>query len=190
MKKFLAVLILIFTFQTSSWADDISDFEIEEMSIGNSVLDYFSKEKITSSIKETPYDDDEFYDVEVDSDGGTYDKYGFSFKKFDNKYLIYSIKGVNYLQFDECIKKKKLAINDIKKVLKNIKEESYTSNFNNKFGKSFAEVTDLIIEGGSIRVWCDNFDKNFEESKNWEDSLNIDISSKEYLFWLDNKAYQ
>jgi len=185
----LYLFLILFTLQTTSQADDIRDFEIEGMSIGDSLLDYFSKEKITSSIKKTPYDDDEFYDVEVDSDGGAYEIYGFSFKKFDNKYLIYSVKGMNYLQFDECIKKKNLVINDIKKVLKNIKEESYRSNFENKFGKSFADVTDLIIEGGSIRVWCDNFDKNFEKSKNWEDALNIDISTEEYLFWLDNKAY-
>ena len=46
MKKFLAILILILTFQTPSWADDIRDFQIEGMSIGDSLLDYFSEEEI------------------------------------------------------------------------------------------------------------------------------------------------
>ena len=55
MKKFLAVLILIFTLQTPSQADDIRDFQIEGMSIGDSLLDYFSEEEIIN--KQNSYSD-------------------------------------------------------------------------------------------------------------------------------------
>ena len=40
MKKFLAILVLIFSLQTPSLADDIQDFEIEGMTVGDSLLDY------------------------------------------------------------------------------------------------------------------------------------------------------
>ena len=46
MKRLLTILILIFTLQTPSQADDIRDFQIEGMSIGDSLLDYLSEEKI------------------------------------------------------------------------------------------------------------------------------------------------
>ena len=47
MKKLLGILVLIlFTLQTPSQADDIRDFQIEGMSIGDSALDYFSEEEI------------------------------------------------------------------------------------------------------------------------------------------------
>ena len=46
MKKFLTILILIFSLQTPSQADDIQDFQIEGMSIGDSLLDYMSAEEI------------------------------------------------------------------------------------------------------------------------------------------------
>ena len=46
MKKFLAILILIFTLQTPSQADDIRDFQIEGVSLKDSLLDYFSEEEI------------------------------------------------------------------------------------------------------------------------------------------------
>ena len=49
MKKFLAILIFIFTLQTPSQADDIRDFQIEGMSVGDSALDYFTEEDILSS---------------------------------------------------------------------------------------------------------------------------------------------
>ena len=46
MKKFLAILILIFSLQTPSQADDISEFEIEGISIGDSALDFFTEGQI------------------------------------------------------------------------------------------------------------------------------------------------
>ena len=47
MQKLSTYLFLIFfTLQTPSWADDIRNYEIEGMSIGDSLLDYFSKEEI------------------------------------------------------------------------------------------------------------------------------------------------
>ena len=49
MRVFIAVLVLIFSFQSWTKADDIRDFEIEGMSIGDSLLDYFSEEEIKRS---------------------------------------------------------------------------------------------------------------------------------------------
>ena len=189
MRVFLSVLVLIFSFQSLSKADDIRDFEIEGISIGDSALDFYSNDTITSSISPSPYDDDEFYEVEFFNDEGTYKVVGLVFKKFDNKYIIYSIKGMNYLEFGKCIKEKKSIIKDIKKVINSTDEKNYKSNFQNQFGNSYAMVTDLVVKGGSIRVWCDNFDKSHEEAKHWEDAISIDLSTEEFLLWLDNKAF-
>ena len=41
MKKLLAVIILVFTLQTPSQADDIRDFQIEGMSLEDSLLKFF-----------------------------------------------------------------------------------------------------------------------------------------------------
>ena len=49
MRIFVAVLFLIFSLQSWAKADDISDFEIEGMSVGDSALDYFSEEFLLSS---------------------------------------------------------------------------------------------------------------------------------------------
>jgi len=46
MKKFLGIIVLGLLLTTPSQADDIRDFQIEGMSIGNSALDYFSEEEI------------------------------------------------------------------------------------------------------------------------------------------------
>ena len=46
MRIFLTVLILIFSFQSLTKSDDIKDFQIEGMSVGDSLLNFFDKSKI------------------------------------------------------------------------------------------------------------------------------------------------
>ena len=55
MKKLSTYLFLIlFSFSAPSFGGDISDFQIEGVSIGDSLLDHFSKEEIENSLN---YDD-------------------------------------------------------------------------------------------------------------------------------------
>ena len=50
MKKLSTYLFLIlFSFSAPSFADDIRDFQIEGMSIGDSLLDYMSEDEINNS---------------------------------------------------------------------------------------------------------------------------------------------
>ena len=46
MKQFIIIFILILSFQSWSKADDIRDFQIEGMSVGDSLLDYYPKNKL------------------------------------------------------------------------------------------------------------------------------------------------
>ena len=49
MKAYLSIIILIFNLQSWTKADDIRDLQIEGMSMGESLLDYFSKSEIENS---------------------------------------------------------------------------------------------------------------------------------------------
>ncbi len=89
MRIFISVLILIFTLQSWTKADDIRDFEIEEMSIGDNALDYFSKEEIKDktsippNLKKSKYTQSCFDDY-----GNTYDRICIAFKKNTSKMII------------------------------------------------------------------------------------------------------
>ena len=50
MKKLLLILILTLSFQTWIKADDIKDFKIEGISIGDSLLDYMTEVEINKKI--------------------------------------------------------------------------------------------------------------------------------------------
>ena len=52
MRVFLSVLILIFSLQSWAKADDIRDFEIDGISIGDSILNFISEDV---SIRELDY---------------------------------------------------------------------------------------------------------------------------------------
>ena len=51
VKIFLSILLLIFSFQSWSKADDVSEFEIEGMSIGDSALDFVKKDYLLAHKK-------------------------------------------------------------------------------------------------------------------------------------------
>ena len=50
MRKILITVILIFGFQSFTKADDIRDFEIEGMSIGDSLLKFYSETEISNQL--------------------------------------------------------------------------------------------------------------------------------------------
>jgi len=51
MKKLLILLFSFFLYSPSVFADDISDFQIEGISIGDSLLDYMTEEEILKEIE-------------------------------------------------------------------------------------------------------------------------------------------
>ena len=66
MRVFIILLVLIFSLQSLTKADDISDFEIEGMSIGDSLLDFFSEDEILKSIRPNQYAGSDGKFVEID----------------------------------------------------------------------------------------------------------------------------
>ena len=51
MRILIGVLILIFSFQSLTKADDIRNFQIEGMSIGDSLLDFYSKKELNNALE-------------------------------------------------------------------------------------------------------------------------------------------
>ena len=117
MKTFILVLVLIINLQSWTKADDISDFEIDGMSIGDSVLKFYSKEKIKNEEKINYPSSDSFYGISFYINNSYYDAFGFIFKKNDNDFIIYQVKGMLKMDFKECTEKKDNVKNEIKNIL-------------------------------------------------------------------------
>ena len=93
MKKFLSILVLCLLFISApSRADDISDFEIEGISIGDSALDFFTERQIKDNSFDY-YNDKLFTPVQTEylPFFNTYDGLDFDFKTNDKDYIIHAL---------------------------------------------------------------------------------------------------
>ena len=110
MRILIAVLVLIFGLQSWTKADDIRDFEIEGISIGDSALDFFSKELIDSKTRDFGYSNNEFIAVTgIDKNFKEYDVIGFYYKQNSSRKIIYSLDGVIWFKdsISKCERQKK-----------------------------------------------------------------------------------
>ena len=104
MKRLLLILILTFSFQSWSKADDIRDFEIEGISIGDSALDYFTKEEIIKN-KRDFYNSKKYSTSSIESD--KYNKFEtvqISYRSSDQLFKILDISGVLFMNYNKCMK--------------------------------------------------------------------------------------
>ena len=195
MKAFVVALLLIFSFQYIAKADDIRDFEIEGMSVGDSLLDFFTKKEI-DNIDPTIYPGSQiFHDVPIVTDKfTTYDQVTYGLKKNDNQYIIFSLAGDLYFSddYENCLKKKKEIINSVSKLFSKQKRNDYKHVFKSiDDGKSFSEITDFdFLDKSSLRIYCTNWTSETEKKRDFMDMLSINSVSSEYMDWLNNKAYK
>ena len=161
MKKLLIILILTFSSQLLSKADDIKDFEIEGISIGDSALSHFNKNEINSWTKIFYPGDNEYYKVDTPDQIGEYDDLAFHFKKEDAKFIIYELSGGKYFdnEISKCLDHKKKVNSDIKNITNKLKKNSYKYYYDYlEKGNSYADIDDYIFPNGdAIRLWCVNW---------------------------------
>ena len=107
MKRILSYLIIFFCYSlvTNVKADDISDFQIEGMSIGDSLLDYFNEDEINNS-KRNYGSNLKYYVVGIYKNIEIYDTVDIYLKSGDKNYEIKSIGGFIYEKERMFIKKK------------------------------------------------------------------------------------
>ena len=92
MKRFLSIAILSFFLMGTLKANDIQDFQIDGMGIGDSLLNFFSKNEITNAVQTNYPGSDKFYGVHFLSKSSNYDQYSFMIKSNDNKYKSKTVK--------------------------------------------------------------------------------------------------
>ena len=194
MEKFL--LILIFTLSLQSWskADDIRDFEIEGMSIGDSLLNFADLEKIKSIKSTQQYPNDKYIIFEVDKilEVENYDYITATIKKNDSKYIITSLSGtLNYKNLNECLEKKNLIQKDIENLLiYDSKEKVEYPSQRDKTGNSIIYGVQFYFKPypsvEAITINCSHFTKESKIVK----TLKVSVNTENFAFFLINEAYK
>jgi len=198
MKKFLEILILGLFLVTPSQADDIRDFQIEGMSIGDSLLDYYSKEEINDDMQ-FGFKSKEFAYLNLKQKMlDTFDEGLILFKPEDKKFIIHSISGRIFFDknIKDCKKKQKEIVNEFSELFKNISQKDDQGTFSysaDDSGKSKVTAINFQLnDGGASHVGCYEFSKEFLEENNYNPIqvfLSLSLASAEYNDFQKNRAY-
>ena len=185
MKKLSTYLFLIFfSFSAPSFADDISDFQIEGMSIGDNVSEFFTEIQIIQNTVKY-HTNNKFITLEFNNLDSlkTYGALQLAYKS-ENK-IISEITGlISYEHnIEDCYEKMDAITNDIlnsiniidktDKIVQKLRQDSS--------GKSEMTIVQLYFDLGHCQIGC----YNWSDEKGWTDNLRVTIRTNEFNKWSE-----
>ena len=180
MKKIIAIIIINLCFIIPSQADDIKDFQLEGMSIGDTVLDHIQKKKV-KKIK-SPNKKIKIVRAYKRDNLEIFDSSQIWWFDEDKEQKIVGLAGE--LKFDNdisgCRKKQKEIAEDVKILFKDlVPRESENKNMHDKTGESKVyHLSYKFPNGDLINIQCYKFSKNLKEKTNVIDNLKLMILTK------------
>ena len=191
MKKLSTYLFLIlFAFQTPSQADDIRDFQIEGMSVGDSLLSFISEDQIKYNKKN--WFKNKKYSISIFRNlSNFYDEIQITFKTNDKNKNIEGIEAIK--DYPENIKGCLNELENVRKIVSdlfeddNIKEHKIKTHKHTN-PKENTYITDVMFDlesGDRILIACyDNKDGKYI------DGLRLSVRTKKYGYFLKYEAYK
>ena len=202
MHKILWFVFLVLLTSTNAYTDNIKDFKIENISIGDSALDYFTESQLDNSELDWFNYSYKEYSTSLLPGRGIYDWFKITYKNEDYNYIIEGLVGIvvkkNYEE-DKCNKQLDSTTLNLSKLFKNTKSEekktyrvvydpSKIFQETNLSGKS--KLTSIFFDfkqEGKIILSCYDMDKETNEIDspikdiNQFDTFRIDVRSKNLL---------
>ena len=197
---FIIVIILILSHVSFTKADDIRDFEIEEMSIGDSLLKFYNKNLIKKKLK---VDEDLYnykksktyqqtgFSPEDGKDFNTYEFLQIMVKRNDPNYIIHGISGKIFKDYDNdinaCYDLQDIVENEIKNNLINLevyKPDDLTIHVSDKSKKSTVRQVGLFFSNDDvISIEC----YYWSEKMNYANNFKISVATQELNEWWYSK---
>ena len=206
MKKILGIVILGLLISTSAYTDDIKDFQIENISIGDSALDYFTETQLENSEQDWFNYSHKEYSTSLVAGKGIYDWFLISYRSDDDNFIIEGLAGIlvkKKYDDDECNKELDTTALDISKLFKNTKQgkkQLYKVVYNPReifqkiapSGKSILTSISFDFKNeGKIILSCYNMDKATNQIDspikdiNQFDTFRVDIRSGALIHYLE-----
>jgi hypothetical protein len=191
MKKFLGIVLLGLLLSGSAYANDISEFNIEEVSIGDSGLIYITKKELDKKKKD--WFKDKEYSISADIELNNlkqYDKLQFVYFTNDKNYILQGIEGIKFYRSNikECYSDFDYVVDEIKDLFQNLAIEKKTkaTHAYDKSGKSTYTYQAFILDNNdTIYLACEDW----SEESGFTDSLRVSLRTKNYSKFLTYKAY-
>ena len=198
MKKLLTILIAVCLWCQNAQSDDIRDFQIEGVSIGDSMLDFMDEEQIKKEIRSEyayHYKNSVFVvigDV-FDQSVKTYESLSVTIKPADPKYIIYGVRGnIKYPnELKKCLEKKRGVIMSLKNLFKNLKMDKVDAVKHGYDAESLVYANEFYFPNNDqIRIFCVNWSAKTEAKQNWSDTFNVGAMKWELVDFINKGGMQ
>lgn len=194
MRKLFLYIFAGLIFCNIGNTNDIYEYEIEGISIGDSLLEYLNEREIVKEIQVNKFAyktySDLFGEVYLFDNFKEYDTLSFFVKPRDKNYNIHSISGnISYNnKFAKCLNKQKKVEEEFSNLFPNAKKEYFTHKISvDPSGKSISQNIVFFFESGdNIQVNCTKYKAELKDQYNWVDSFMISLNTKEITDWFDN----
>ncbi len=190
MKIFLSILIIILNFQSLTKADDIRDFELEGLSIGDNLSEYMTISEIINNDQGHYPVDSKFYEVAYSGNLTQYEYVNLAIKRNDDNFKIYFIRGMNVVENKkDCLKIKKIIADDLKELFPKFyflegNQKHYYYKNSTQYISQFSATSDANTSDHT-RVECMIVsDKDKKIHGNLVSTLEVIIATKEFSEWL------
>ena len=185
MRIFFTVILLIFSIQSFTKADDIKDFQIEGMSIGENLLNFY-EEKTILNLKKDFYTNDQFMTSSFRTALNS-DKFDSLQISYDQSFKIYEIEGaINFISNNNnCIKKFDEIYKEISSIFPRAKKSDLVKRKLNydKSGQSIVTGRQIYFKGDDyIQIACFDISKKLEE-QGYIDVLKLTLTSRKFADW-------
>ncbi len=194
--KLLSIILILFSLQSWTKADDIRDFQIEGMSIGDSALRFYSEKEILNHIRYDYYDDDLYYTTELKIKSKKFDGISLIFLSEDKNYIIKGIAAHKFIDANKCLKQRNTIKKEMIDVWPNTSSDEYSRKHPaDKTGNSvYHHILYRLYDNekiiGNAVIECLDWTKELNKNKGWTDNLNLRITLEDFEKWLRTKAYK
>ena len=178
------------------FAEEISDFELDGIRIGDTLLQYMSEEEIISQQKESNeayknLGEQIFFEVYMRSTDNSIDFKSFFVKANDKNFIIQAIYATKTYEnnVDQCFTRLKKITKQYDENFKSLKKKSEKSKIlYDPSGKSYLKRTIYKFKNGDlIAIECYDFDESFQKDYGYQnpDAFNISFNKKELYLWIN-----
>ena len=181
-------MLIFFNFSAPSFAEDIRDFQIEGMSVGDSLLDYMSEEEIKENVGFV-YEDNKFTVSVYNKSSETYDEIAIEYKSNDKKYKIHGLQGLLFFEnnIEGCYKKQDEVEKEISSMFDKTKKKNWDilTNPGRAEGSTYKVFSFDFNNGSRATIECYHY-SDIPET----DHLKISANSKELTKYIDYTTAQ
>lgn len=182
---FFIITILLYSYNVFS--EDISDFQIEDISIGDSAYDYFSNNELKNAYEIYNYKNNEFrYYFLPYRNSKTYEYLQITVKPSDQNFIIYGLQGhIIFNDIKECHKKMDSIINELDNLFDTENYEDKGSHYIDPSGDStYFRKSYFLNNNDRVDVVCFDMSKAFEEEGK-SDRLAVTLDKREFINFID-----